>query len=222
MRHLAQGTVVALWSVINAGSAEAQDVKWRTDYAAARKEATSAGKPLLLDFGTESCFWCKKLDATTFRLPALVTQLNGRFIPVKIDAEKDEWLTRAAGVDSFPTLVLVSPDGKIMGRHAGYADATQLASLLAKAPEASAAPSRSVAAETLAEARADHDAGRYVACLERCEALAGGHPGSPEAAEARRLAGAISSDPQKWRKVTAELDADLSSLRRSLDVNRPR
>src|SRR5438552_3978122 len=58
---------------------------WRTDYNAARREATEKKRPLLLDFVTENCFWCKKLDSTTFRDPAIVALLNEQFIPIRID-----------------------------------------------------------------------------------------------------------------------------------------
>src|SRR5437588_2267934 len=128
------GALAVVVLVAASGSTSAQDVKWRHDYAAARKEAAASGKPLLLDFGTEACTWCKKLDATTFRTPAIVAQLNDRFIPVKIDAEREEKLTEAVKVDSFPTLLLVSADGKIIARHVGYADVAQANVLLGKAP----------------------------------------------------------------------------------------
>jgi len=116
------------------GTSAAQDVKWRTDYAAARKEATETGRPLLLDFGTDACFWCKKLDATTFRDPKVIKLLNEQFIPVKIDANKHPRLTEALNVESFPTLVLATPEGKVVGRHVGYAEVAQLTGLLGKAP----------------------------------------------------------------------------------------
>ncbi len=116
------------------GTASAQEVKWRNDYAAARKEATETGRPLLLDFGTDACFWCKKLDATTFRDPKIVKLLNEQFIPVKIDANKHPRLTEALNVESFPTLVLATPEGKVVGRHVGYAEVAQLTGLLGKAP----------------------------------------------------------------------------------------
>jgi thioredoxin-related protein len=119
---------------VAAGSASAQDVKWRHDYVAARKEATETGRPLLLDFGTEACFWCKKLDATTFRDPRVVKRLNEGFIAVKIDAQKHPRMTEALQIDGFPTLILASPEGNVIGRHAGYADAAQLTALLGKAP----------------------------------------------------------------------------------------
>jgi thioredoxin-related protein len=203
---------------IAGGRAEAQGVKWRSDYAAARQEATATGRPLLLDFGTEDCFYCRKLDATTFRAPAIVALLNDKFIPVKIDAERAESLSRALNVDSYPTLVLASPDGKVVGRHVGYADIATMTELLEKAlarvPATTTAPNppKSAAAEQLVLARADHDSGRYLACLERCERLAATFPTSPEAADARTLAGQITADPDKSRRVREQLDAALTTL----------
>lgn len=115
-------------------SASAQEVKWYHDYAAARKEAAETGRPLLLDFGTESCFWCKKLDATTFRDPKIVARLNAGFIAVKVDADKNPRMTAALQVESFPTLVLATAEGKVIGRHEGYAEVSELTALLNKAP----------------------------------------------------------------------------------------
>ena len=120
--------------VSTATPALAQEVRWRHDYSAARREATETGRPLLFDFGTEACMWCRKLDATTFRDPKVVKLLNERFIPVKIDANKEAKLTAALKVESFPTLVLASASGKVLDRHEGYADVAQLTTLLSKAP----------------------------------------------------------------------------------------
>lgn len=204
-----------------ANPADAQEPRWRADYAAARKEAVGSGKPLLLDFGTETCFWCKKLDATTFRDRAVIDLLNERVVAVKVDAERDERLTQALGVQSFPTLVLVSPAGKAIARHEGYADAAKMTAFLRQvappvAPKSAAG--RSVAAEELALARADHDAGRYLTCIERCDRLLSAHGTSPEAAEARRLLASVAGDPTKWRQVTRQLEADLLAVKRDLDA----
>jgi thioredoxin-related protein len=124
---------IAVALLLVSGSAPAQDIKWRHDYAAARKEAAETGKPLLFDFGTESCTWCRKLDATTFRDPKVVKLLNENFIPVKVDANKFERLTASMGIDGFPTLIVAASDGKVIGRHAGYADAKEIAALTDKA-----------------------------------------------------------------------------------------
>ena len=109
-----------------ASSAQAQEIRWRMDYAAARKEALDRDLPLLLDFGTETCHWCKRLDATTFRHEAIVSLVNGRFIPLKVDAEKQATLADALHIRSYPTLVLAGADGKIIGTMEGYLDANRL------------------------------------------------------------------------------------------------
>lgn len=124
----------------SADSAAGQEVKWRNDYAAARKEATETGRPLLLDFSTETCFWCKKLDATTFRDPKVAKLLNDGFVAVKIDGNKSPGLAAALAIDSYPTLIVAAPEGKVFGRHAGYLDAGQFAALLARAPAPVAPP----------------------------------------------------------------------------------
>lgn len=209
--------VAVVLACANAGAA--QEVRWRHDYGAARKEAAAAGKPLLLDFGSENCTWCRKLDATTFRTPAVVDLLNSQFVPVKVDGEKDSWLSRAAGVEAFPTLIVLSPEGKVLARNDGYADAGKLLPLLRPAiPTRPAAPAKSPAAELLAQAKADHAAGRFLACIERCDRLAAAHPTAPEAADARRLAAAITADPAKWERVTGQLQSDLAVLHKTLDA----
>lgn len=224
MPRLAVGVLCVLGC---AGSAGAQEIRWRHDYAAARREATAAGKPLLLDFGTEACTWCRKLDATTFKAAAVVELLNAQFIPVKVDGDREAELVRLARVESYPTLLVVSPDGRIVGRHDGYADAAKLLPLLRQAVPARPAATgvvqagavvRPTAADHLAQARADYDAGRYLACIERCDRLLAAQPTSPEAAEARKLTAAITADPKKWERVTAQLQADLAALSKNLDA----
>jgi thioredoxin-related protein len=108
------------------GSARADEIHWRFDYGAARKEAQDRDLPLLLDFGTETCHWCKRLDATTFRHDTIVGIVNQRFIPLKIDAEKQSTLAEALHIRSYPTLVLAGADGKIIGTLEGYLDASRL------------------------------------------------------------------------------------------------
>jgi thioredoxin-related protein len=101
----------------------AQEVQWRSDYNAARKEAQEKNLPLMLDFGTDTCFWCKKLDQTTFHDASVVELLNVHFVPLRINAQKDAPLADALHIQSYPTLVLAAPDGKILGTLEGYMEA---------------------------------------------------------------------------------------------------
>lgn len=104
----------------------ADPVEWRHDYNAARKESAEKGLPLLLSIGTEECMYCRKMEATTFQEAALAGLLNARFIPVRIDAHKEQTLTNALKVQVYPTTVLAGPDGKIHAFLQGYITADQL------------------------------------------------------------------------------------------------
>jgi thioredoxin-related protein len=104
----------------------AEEVRWRHDYNAARREAQDKGRPLLLDIGTDNCYFCKKLDATTFREPALVRLLNEHFVPLKVDGDKDAPLTDVLRVQGYPTLVFAAPDGRILTTLEGYVEAPRL------------------------------------------------------------------------------------------------
>jgi thioredoxin-like negative regulator of GroEL len=109
-----------------------QAVQWRTDYNAARKEATDRGRPILLEFGTENCMWCKKLEMSTLREPAVVKLLNDGFVSLKVDADREQSLTQTLRISQYPTLVVAAPDGKIVGVLEGYQEVTQLTEQLQK------------------------------------------------------------------------------------------
>jgi thioredoxin-like negative regulator of GroEL len=124
--------VSALALAAYARSAPAQSVQWRTDYNSARKEATEKGRPILIDFGTENCMWCKKLDLSTLRDPAVVRLLNDGFVSLKMDPERETNLAQTLRISQYPTLVLAGPDGKIIGVLEGYQEAPQLTEQLQK------------------------------------------------------------------------------------------
>ena len=75
--------------LIAAPAIAAEPVVWRADYNSARREAIEKGLPLFLVIGTDSCFYCRKLEAGPFRDPAIATQLMRNFIPIKVDANKE-------------------------------------------------------------------------------------------------------------------------------------
>src|SRR4051812_15828639 len=99
--------------LLAASAARGDEVQWRTDYNAARQEASQTGRLLVIDLGTENCTWCRELDVRTFRDPALVTLLNTRCIPLKVDGGRSPRLAEILRVQTYPTLVLAGPDGKI-------------------------------------------------------------------------------------------------------------
>ena len=112
--------------------AHAEPIRWRTDYATALKEATEKGVPLLVNVGSTDCFWCKQLDARTFIDDEVSKILNTRFVPLKLDGNKNPSLTKALKIEKYPTLIFASPDGNILGFREGFIEIVPLKEQLVK------------------------------------------------------------------------------------------
>lgn len=100
-------------------------ITWRTEYAAARKEAEQKNLPLLVVVGTEQCLYCRKLESVTFTDKEVVALVAGGFIPLKVDANKDPEFARSMRVTLYPTTVIAAPDGKIYAYLSGFQSADQ-------------------------------------------------------------------------------------------------
>jgi thiol:disulfide interchange protein len=118
-------SVVAL-SFLVPSSAPAQEIHWRTEYAAALKESETSNRPLFVDFYGPACVWCHRLDASTFRDPNVVSTLNEKFVPLRIDGSQHMWLVQALGIDRYPTIVISAPDSTIRTNRSGYIEANTL------------------------------------------------------------------------------------------------
>lgn len=116
------------------GSLRADSVKWRTDYAAALKEAAQKGQPLFVNVGTTDCYWCKQLDIRTFIDADITKVLADRCVPLKLDASdaSNAYLVKALKVQSYPTLIFAGPDGSIVGYREGFLEPAALKEQLTK------------------------------------------------------------------------------------------
>jgi thioredoxin-related protein len=133
LRRFLAPALVLVFAVLLPLSAFAEEVQWRHDYNAARKEAEQKNRPLVIDFYMHPCFFCDKLDASTFRDPTVVRLMNERFIPLKIDKEQEAALAQSLHIENYPTLILAAADGKILDTMVGYRDAAQLLQALKRA-----------------------------------------------------------------------------------------
>ncbi len=66
-----------------------EEIKWYT-WEEAIQLSEKNPKKIFVDVYTEWCGWCKKMDATTFKDPAVVKFMNENFYAVKFDAEQRE------------------------------------------------------------------------------------------------------------------------------------
>ena len=105
---------------------------WKTDYTAALAEAAKENKMVLLDFtGSDWCGWCIKLQKDTFSKPEFKKFAEESLVLVELDfprgktqsdelKKQNEELAEKFGVQGFPTLVLLDPQGKEATRNVGY------------------------------------------------------------------------------------------------------
>jgi len=111
---------------------EAGAVAWQTDFAKASAAAAQAHRYLLLDFtGSDWCGFCMKLEKEVFSTAEFASFVADRFVCVRVDfprkqAQPDDLkkqnaeLAKNYPIHGYPTVVILAPDGKLVGSQSGY------------------------------------------------------------------------------------------------------
>lgn len=105
--------------------AENDDTFIKEDWNKALELAKETGKPILVDFYTEWCYWCKVMDKETFGQESISKKIKEEYIAVKLDAERGIGMQVAMKyrVSAYPTLGFFTSDGKLISKYEGYATA---------------------------------------------------------------------------------------------------
>jgi thiol-disulfide isomerase/thioredoxin/YHS domain-containing protein len=93
---------------------------WKTNFAEAQEEARRANLPLVVHFHAPWCGPCRKMDRELLNSQELMKLLEGSFIAVKVNVEKDPSTQQKFRVESLPTDLIVAPDGKVLFRSETY------------------------------------------------------------------------------------------------------
>ncbi|HTQ08795.1 MAG TPA: thioredoxin fold domain-containing protein [Fimbriimonadaceae bacterium] len=115
--------------------ANAAGIAWAKAYSAAKESSKSTGKLIMIDFYTDWCGWCKKLDADTYPDPAVVDE-STKFVPIKLNAEKDAdgiRLAKKFKVDGYPTILFIDSNENLVYKIVGYAPPKDFAVSMEKA-----------------------------------------------------------------------------------------
>lgn len=96
-----------------------QGVQWLYDWEETLHKAQLNNTPIMINFYTQVCPYCVKLDRDTFANRAVASFLNENFICVKIDASKNS-IASNYYITGVPMTYFTTIDGTAMGYMAGY------------------------------------------------------------------------------------------------------
>jgi thioredoxin-related protein len=93
---------------------------WHPDGDAAWRTARDGGRPLLLVFSSDRCYYCRKMMRDTLSDPQVVADIRRGYVATIVRAADRPQLVQLAGVRAFPTTILIGPDGRERDRIVGY------------------------------------------------------------------------------------------------------
>lgn len=138
----------------NPDNGTAGKIQWMTFQEAVKLNSGKAKKKkIIIDFYTDWCGWCKRMDANTFTVKEVVDYATQNFHAVKFNAEqKDSFAFRGhmfrhletnggRGIHefayevlqrrpSYPSIVFFDEDHNLISIAPGYMDATQMRSMM--------------------------------------------------------------------------------------------
>ena len=102
-------------------------IPWRPDFEQALADGQKSGRPVLTYLYTDTCTYCKEMEASTFKDPLLVEEMRDQYLWVKLNAETNpvgSQLREQFAVSSYPTIVVTDYDGSEIDRLSGYIKAS--------------------------------------------------------------------------------------------------
>jgi uncharacterized protein YyaL (SSP411 family) len=89
-------------------------VEWREWGREPFDVAERAGKPLLLSLSATWCVACHEMDRTTYADPQLAAHVSERFVPVRVDVDRQPRVRERYQMGGFPSTVFCTPDGRVI------------------------------------------------------------------------------------------------------------
>lgn len=107
-------TLDRAWRFTTMSNDRSSQINWREWTDDILKIAESEDKLILLDLRATWCHWCHVMDRTTYSNAEVVSIVNQRFIPVRVDADKRPDIEDKYLLGGWPTTAFLVPDGEIL------------------------------------------------------------------------------------------------------------
>lgn len=139
MKKFLAALLIGTATMTASAQTEFRHISFDEGLAAAKQE----GKLVFIDFFTSWCGPCKMMSSKTFPQKEVGDFMNAKFIPMKMDAEKEGLeLANKYGVNAYPTYVVVDADGKEVAKFSGYMDGPRFIDKVTAALDPEQSPER--------------------------------------------------------------------------------
>jgi thiol-disulfide isomerase/thioredoxin len=101
-------------------------VKWHKDFGALARP----DRNLIVKFEAPWCGACQQMNRETITNRDVISMIKGNFIAVSINVDENKKLVDQLQIESIPTVLLMSPQGKILRRAVGYQTPDKLLRLM--------------------------------------------------------------------------------------------
>ena len=120
-------------SEMETGKTDAGETNTWMSFDSGMERALNMGKPVVIDFYTSWCRWCKVMDRDTFQDKTVASFLNEHFISIRLNAEQKNTriqyggrtytpagLARAFRVSAYPSVAYLDEKGALIFVDRGF------------------------------------------------------------------------------------------------------
>ena len=106
------------------GPARVREINWLFTSTQGLARARELKKPIMIDFYTDWCGYCKKLDEEVYTVGKIIA-LSEKFVSIKVNADNFRDVAAQYHVNGYPTIVFLTPAGAEISRIRGFCDSEQ-------------------------------------------------------------------------------------------------
>jgi len=110
-----------------------QSFVWHKYEKASFELAAREKKLVLLEGAAAWCHWCHVMDETTYKDAEVGKLLSDRFVAIRVDIDENPEIAERYGDWGWPATILLSADGKELGKFRGYLPKDELVPALTAA-----------------------------------------------------------------------------------------
>ncbi len=124
LRNWLIGVVLASWALFSSAAAQ-QPIHWQWSLESAKQVAGQTNRLVLVHFWADWCSPCKRMEQDVFSRPDVAAALEADYVAVKLHKDHFPATAKEYGVTGIPADVILTPQGQVVERFQGYADASQ-------------------------------------------------------------------------------------------------